>query len=86
MTLKERMLSAPDSQISDGIKRIIREKWDDEPSAIQILEAVDHCVFWGASSDFVVRALNMYLEMAIKREGTTFKKIIEDATWRNNHV
>lgn len=86
MTLKEQMLSAPSEQMDDAIKNIIREKWDDEPTAIQILEVVDHCVYWGASSDFVVRVLNLYLESALKTENKTFDQLIEDATWRKDHV
>lgn len=86
MTTKEIWLQAPDGQLDDVIKKIIREKWDDEPTAIQILEAVDHCVYYGASSDFVVSALNLMLEQAMKREGLEWLEFIKDAKWREQHV
>ena len=85
MTTKELWLSAPEGQLDDVIKKIIQEKWDDEPTAIQILEAVDHCVYYGASSDFVVAALNTMLQTAMKEEGLEYLEFIKDARWRKEH-
>ena len=84
-TTKEIWLQAPEEQLDNSIKNIIRDKWDDDPTAIQILEAVDHCVYWGASL-FVVTALNAYMQAALKREGKTFEELITEATWRDDHV
>lgn len=84
-TTKEIWLEAPVEQMAGVIKNIIREKWDDEPSAIQILEVVDHCVYWGASSDFVVTALNAYMHIALKNEGKTYEQLVTEATWREEH-
>lgn len=86
MTTKEIWLEAPEEQLDNSIKNIIRERWDDDPTALQILEAVDHCVYWGASSDFVVTALNAYMHAALKREGKTFEQLTTEATWRDDHV
>jgi len=82
-TFKEVWLEVPDSQMAEVIKDIIREKWDDEPSAIQILEAIDYCVHYGASSDFVVSVLDGYMHAALQCEGKTFEELISEATWRN---
>ena len=84
-TTKEVWLEAPEEQMSSSIKNIIREKWHDEPTAIQILEAVDHCVHWGASSDFVVTALNTYMHAALKSEGKTYEQLVTEAVWREEH-
>lgn len=83
MSIKDAWLAAPGDSMNESIKNIIREKWDDEPTAIQILEALDHCIYWGAASGFVVSGLNIMLEHAMKREGLTLDVLVEEAVWRN---
>ena len=84
MNLKQGMLSAPDEQIDQSVKDIIARVWDDEPTSIQILEALDFGVHTGTISDFVVQALDAFFNSAIKKEGTTMDEVLKLATWREN--
>lgn len=81
-TTKQVMLAAPESQLCPSIKDMIREKWDDEPKAIQILEVLDAIVYNGAASDFVVSTLDFILQERIEYEKTTYGRLVERATWR----
>lgn len=83
MSAKTMWLSAPDEQMSNNIKKIIKEKWNDEPTAIQLLEVIDHCAYYGEASDFVVTALDVMLQLAMKREGIEFEELIKNAKWRD---
>lgn len=85
MDIKEIILTAPDGQIDPVVRTMIAEKWDDKPTAIQILEIIDNCVYCGASSDFVVSLLNICLEQTIEHEGTTMEELVKLATWRANY-
>ena len=78
---KPMMLLAPDSQADASLKEVIK-KWDEPPTAIQILEAVDHTVRFSSGSDFVVQVLDIMLRQTIKEENTTFEELIKRATWR----
>lgn len=83
MNMKERWLDAPDMTLGESVKNLIREKWDDEPTAIQLLEIVDHAVHWGAASDIAVKILDLYLRSALMREGKELEDILPLAVWRD---
>ena len=86
MSAKTMWLSAPGEHMSDNIKKIIQEKWNDEPTAIQLLDVIDHCAYYGEASDFVVAALDVMLQLAMKQEGIEFEELIKNATWRENNA
>ena len=84
MNHKEHWLAAPATIIDPQIKDLIREKWDDpEPTAIQILEVLDHVVHWGAGADIAVLLLDLCLQVALIREGKELEDLFPLATWRN---
>ncbi len=80
--MKDMLLEGPDSQVSSPLKSIIK-KWDETPTAIQILEALDIAVRCGAASGFVIVLMEGELRSAIVREGTTYEEVVAKATWRN---
>lgn len=79
--LKQLMLEAPEGQLDPSMLPLI-EKWDSEPKAIQILEVLDKCIYYGASSDFVVSVLQIMLEYSMAAEGITLEQLVPLAVWR----
>lgn len=82
MNTKQHWLEAPDNVIDQSIREMIRDKWDDEPTSIQILEVVDHVVHWGAGSDLAVHLLDLRLRAALASENKILDDILPDAVWR----
>lgn len=84
MSSKELWLESPDGQFADNLKWIIKE-WSDEPTAAQILKALDWAAYCGGASTFAMNCLNMQLEMALKNEGTTKEQLALQGLlgWRN---
>lgn len=80
-SIKTTMLQAPATQMDESIRAIIRE-WDDPPTALQVLKALDFCVHGGAASSFVVTALQIVLRSACARENTTLTALVAQASWR----
>lgn len=83
---KEVWLAAPSSQVDPQVIKLIQERWDDTPTSLQVLEVQDKCVHYGWSSDFVVTALQVTLEVTLKSENTTLEDILPQATWREEMV
>jgi len=86
MSFKELMLLAPETQIDACMKPLI-EKWDDEPTAYQILEVLDHCIYAALSTGFVVTVLQISFDKALETEGKTHQEAYEYAEqhWRKDH-
>ena len=84
-TLKEQMLAAPEEQLSQPAKDLIIQIWDDNPTAIQLLEAMDWIVYYSLASDFTVSVLDIYLTAALKREEISYEELLPLATWRINN-
>ena len=81
--LKETLLEAPNSQISDTVKEIIR-RWPANPKAINYLEVLDHAVRYAGASGFILKILNMLYKDALKAENKTHEEITIKATWRRS--
>ena len=81
--LVEALLQAPDSQLDAEMKPYI-EKWDDPPTALQVLEVVDHCIHAALASGFVVSLLQGIYDARCKAEGVTHEHCVALATWRNH--
>ena len=79
--LADLLLNSSDRQIDPAMHPLIR-KWDEEPTALQILEVLDHCIHGGLASGFTVRALQVFYDLALQREGKTHEEIVPLATWR----
>lgn len=80
---KEVFLTAPDHQLDARMKALV-EKWDEPPTAIQILEVLDHCIHGALASGLVVKLLQIFYYDTLKAEGKTHEDMVKLATWRNN--
>ena len=79
--LKQMLLAAPDGQLDSSMFPLI-EKWDDQPKAIQILEVLDKCIYYALASGFVIGALEVMLDAAMKSENVTLEQLVPLAVWR----
>ena len=82
--IKPMLLVAPEEHLDACIKPLI-EKWDDEPTALQILRVLDECTYGAHASPFVMNLLNTLLELALKREGKqyNYQDLLRFALWRD---
>jgi hypothetical protein len=78
----EYLLTAPDSQLDAQMKPLI-QKWNDPPTALQILEVLDYCIHGSLASGFVVALLQTIYDMACKVEGATHEEVAKLAIWRD---
>lgn len=76
------LLSSSDRQLDAAMFPLIA-KWDEEPTALQILEVLDHCIHGSLASGFVESTLQVVYDMALKREGKTHEDMVPLATWRD---
>lgn len=83
--LKQLLLQAPDSELDSCMFPLI-EKWNDTPTAIQVMEVLDHCVHSALASGFVIALLETMVETALKEENLTRDQLIEKAIWRQVEV
>jgi len=81
--LKQLLLEAPDGQLDASMKPLI-EKWDDEPTPLQVLEVLDWCVWGGNASGFTMNVLHSIFDDACVRTSTTREEVEKHATWRKN--
>lgn len=79
--LQDLLVNAPEHQLDQPIRDII-SKWDNPPKPIQVLEALDKCIFCGASTDFVVEVLYAVYDESLKIAGTTNEEVEKQALWR----
>jgi hypothetical protein len=66
----------------DPVAKDIVRKWSPEPTAAQVLEALDMCVHGSLCSSFEIKVLHMLYEQACKAEGKTHDQVASEATWR----
>lgn len=79
------LLVAPDGQLDASVKPLI-EKWNDEPTSLQVLKVLDQCVNSALASGFTISLLEMLLKEGIERENTTYDAVVDQATWRQRHA
>lgn len=77
------LLEMSDDALDDKIKIIIRN-WNYKPSALQILEVLDKCVYGSLCNSFCIKVFEILLEDKIKEENTTYDEVVKKAFWRNN--
>ena len=82
--IKALLLEASDSQMDASMFPLI-EKWDDEPTSLQILEVLDHCIHGSLASGFIVHLLQTLYDRALTREGKRHDQNVPLATWRKEH-
>lgn len=81
--LKQILLTAPDSQLDHCMFPLI-EKWNDIPTALQILEVLDHCIHASLASGVVITVLQTLLDNALAGEKKTLEEVVEHAHWRKD--
>jgi hypothetical protein len=80
-SLKTNLLTAPDEHMDASLFPII-EKWDDEPTTIQLLEIIDKAIYGSLMSEFLLIALQTLYNSKLKAEGKTHEDLVPLATWR----
>lgn len=70
----EALLGAPDSQLDASMKPLIKA-WGTPPTARQILDVLDRCIYSSLASGFIVQLLQSSFNFACKQEGTTLEEI-----------
>lgn len=83
--LKRILLSAPNEQLDHCMFPLI-EKWDDIPTALQILEVLDNCIYASLASGVVIKVLETLLENALAGEKKTLEEVVEHAHWRKDQT
>lgn len=81
-SLKDAFLGLSDEQLDASMFPLIR-KWSDPPSALQILEVLDHCIHGALASGFIVTTLQVLYDASLKREGKAHEDMVPLATWRD---
>jgi hypothetical protein len=75
------LFQAPESQLDSSIKQEIRS-WSSPPKAIEVLKALDDCVYGSLASGFVIHVLNILYNDACKNENTSHEEVVKNASWR----
>ena len=79
--LKSILLDAPDTQLDASMVAMVRQ-WSDPPSALQVLEVLDHCIHGALASGVVIRLLQWCYVERRDAEGVTHEALVPLATWR----
>lgn len=83
MNIKDLLLQAPDSQLDNSMKELIK-KWSDPVSALEVLEVLDKSAYFSLASDFTMQVLHLSLNEALGREQTSLEELTKKATWRED--
>ena len=75
------LLQLPDHMLDACMKPRI-EKWSTPPTALQILEVLDHCIHGALASGMIIALLQLNYKDTCDREGTTHETLVPLATWR----
>lgn len=81
MNIKDLLLQAPDSQLDNSMKELIK-KWSEPVSALEVLEVLDKSAYFSLASDFTMQVLHLSLNEALGREQTSLQELTSKATWR----
>lgn len=80
-SLRDILLAAPNDQLDHSLFPLI-EKWEEPPTALQVLEVVDKCIHCALASGFALSALQEVYRLRLKAEGKTHEELVPFATWR----
>jgi hypothetical protein len=75
------LLQLSDDALDNNIKVLIRN-WNFNPSALQILEILDKCIYGSLCDSFCIKLFEILLESKIKEENTTYDEVVKKAYWR----
>lgn len=68
--------------VFDGMMKELVQKWNSPPTALQILEVTDKCIYGSLTSNAVVCILQIMYRDTMERENTTHEEIEKLAVWR----
>lgn len=80
--IKEILLKLSDDALDHKMKPYI-EKWNDDPTPHQILEVLDHCIYGGLTSEFIITLFQGMYDDSLSQNNLTHEEVIKDAHWRN---
>ena len=66
----------------DGNAKEYIRKWDTPPTALQILEVLDHCAYGALASGAMMHVLHIMFDIALKQEETNREEVEKKAVWR----
>lgn len=81
-SFKSLMLEAPFGHMDQPLRELIETKWDDDPSALQLLEALDHIAFCASATPFVQGAIKVLMEIKLEQDKVSYADLIKQAGWR----
>ena len=81
--LKDILLTAPDTMLDASMKPLL-QNWSSPPTALQVLEVLDKCIFSSLANGAVIIVLRGEYELRLKEEKTTHDELVERAVWRSN--
>ena len=76
------LLTASNDYLDESMKPLI-SKWSDPPTALQVLEVLDKCIYGSLANELVILALTTMYDVRCKAEGTTHEQVIAQAAWRD---
>lgn len=80
--LKKLLCSSSDASLDASMFPLI-QKWDEpDPTSLQILEVLDHCIYGSLASGFIVSFLQALYEVELKQENKTHEQNEPLAHWR----
>jgi len=82
MNFKELMLIAPEGHLDTWVKEKYIKHWSDSPTALQILETLDVCIWGSLASGLIINILTHHYYQALAAENKTHKELIPLAVWR----
>lgn len=81
--IRDLLIKMSDGQIDASMHPLL-EKWNEPPTALQVLEVLDKCIHGSLASGFVVTVLRAAYGQALAREETTHEIVVQGATWRTS--
>lgn len=85
MSMKNALLLAPPYQLNPSVRPLI-EKWSDCPTALQILEVVDKCIYASLANKFTLNVMQKMLDVAMSTENITMTDLEPQAVWRKGMI
>lgn len=77
------LLQSSDTQLDPKMLPYI-QKWSNPPTALQILEVLDLCIFGALASGFIVKLLQVLYDQRCVEENVVHEDLVKLATWREN--
>ncbi len=81
-TIAPLLLNLSDQALDPKAKELIRA-WQPTPLALEILRTLDLCVHGSLCDGFTIKVLEILLNEACDKEGTTYEEVVGKATWRH---